>query len=94
MIPLLFRTADAVINIFFWIIIARALMSWLQPRTYSKLYDDIYGILYTAAEPLLAPVRRLIPPGRIGIDISPLITIILLDIFRRVVLVNLYRWLL
>lgn len=94
MIPLLFQTADAVINIFFWIIIARALMSWFQPRTHSKLYDDIYGILYTAAEPLLAPLRRLIPAGRIDLDISPLLALVLLDIFRRVVLVNLYRWLL
>lgn len=57
------------------IIIAGALLSWVNPDPYNPVVQAIYGI----SEPLLAPFRRLVPVLA-GIDISPVIAILLFQI--------------
>jgi YggT family protein len=69
--------------IYMWIIIIRALISWVSPDP----YNPIVRILYRLTEPVLWRVRRLLPIGGIGIDFSPLI-VILVIIFLRLFLVN------
>lgn len=47
-----------------------------------------YGILYDLTEPVLRPIRRLIPPLRVGvaaIDLSPIIVFVFIYILRRIV---------
>ncbi|HUH67132.1 MAG TPA: YggT family protein, partial [Syntrophales bacterium] len=46
-----------ILDIYMWIIIARAIISWVNPDPYNKIVQ----FLYRATEPVLAPVRRLIP---------------------------------
>ncbi len=63
------------------LIIARALISWvpnLDPR------NPLVEFLFTVTEPILAPIRSLMPG--MGIDFSPLIAIFLLQIIGRVLL--------
>jgi YggT family protein len=55
-----------------WIIIIRALISWVSPNP----YNPIVRFLYRATEPVLRPVRRIIPLGGMGIDFSPVIVIL------------------
>jgi len=62
-----------ILDIYMWIIIARAIISWVNPDPYNKIVQ----FLYRATEPVLAPVRRLIPL-RIGIDISPVIVLLVI----------------
>jgi YggT family protein len=62
-----------VLDIYMWIIIARAIISWVNPDPYNKIVQ----FLYRATEPVLAPVRRLIPL-RIAIDISPVIVLLVI----------------
>ena len=69
--------------IYMWIIIIRALISWVNPDP----YNPIVRILYRLTEPVLWRVRRLLPIGGIGIDFSPLI-VILVIIFLRLFLVT------
>jgi len=63
---------NIVLTIYLWIIIIRALISWVSPDP----YNPIVRLLYRATEPVLWRVRRLLPIGGIGIDFSPLIVIL------------------
>lgn len=63
------------INLYIFTILIQALMSWLNPRQYNPLAV----LLWRMNEPLLRPVRRLIPPLGGTFDLSPLIVIILLE---------------
>jgi len=75
-----------IIELFIWLLIIQAIMSWLVAfgivNTQSKLVNLVGNFLYKATEPLLKPIRRLLPELG-GIDVSPLILIILLIFFRN-----------
>ena len=55
-----------------WLIVIRALLSWVNPDPYNKIVQFIERV----TEPVLAPFRQLIPTHKIGIDLSPLIAIL------------------
>lgn len=61
-----------VLTLYLWIVIARALISWVNPDPYSP----IVRFLYSATEPLLFRIRRALPIALGGIDFSPLIVIV------------------
>ncbi len=65
------RILDIVITIFTWLIIARALISWVNPDP----YNFIVRFLQKVTEPILYPIRKRLPFGW-GIDISPIIAIL------------------
>jgi YggT family protein len=60
------------LTIYMWIVIIRALISWVSPNP----YNPIVQFLYRATEPVLWRVRRLLPIGGLGIDFSPIIVIL------------------
>ena len=72
-----------VLELYMWIIIIRALLSWVNPDP----YNPIVQILYSITEPVLYRVRQLIPMSGVGIDFSPII-VILAIIFLQSFLVN------
>ena len=76
--PLL-RLISFTVRIYTFIIIARAIISWVQPNP----YNPIVQALHKLTEPVLAPVRKVLlrNMGNIGIDFSPFIVIIGLNIF-------------
>jgi YggT family protein len=60
------------LDIYKWVIIAAALITWVSPDP----RNPVVTILRQVTEPVLAPARRLLPPGRTGgLDFSPLIVI-------------------
>jgi len=63
---------DYIFTILNWLIIIRALISWVSPDP----YNPIVQFLYRTTEPLLVPFRRLIPTYAIGLDISPIFALI------------------
>ena len=67
-----------IVTISTWLIIIRALLSWVNPDP----YNVIVQILHRLTEPLLAPFRKIIPTHNIGIDISPIIAILCLWFVR------------
>ncbi len=76
------------LSIYSWIIIASALISWVNPDP----SNPIVRFLRQVTEPVLAPVRRLLPPWRTGgLDLSPLIVLIAIQFVERVVLPSLAR---
>ena len=60
-----------VLWLYMWIVIARAILSWVNPDP----YNPIVRFLFNATEPLLYRVRRAVPIFAGGIDFSPLIVI-------------------
>lgn len=68
------RIIELVLNVYFWIIIARALISWVSPDP----YNPIVRFLYRVTEPVLRPVRNLLPTYSIGLDLSPMIVLLLI----------------
>ncbi|MDP6231750.1 MAG: YggT family protein [Nitrospinaceae bacterium] len=72
-----------VLEFYMWIIIIRALLSWVNPDP----YNQIVQFLNRFTEPVLSRVRQLIPMSGVGIDFSPII-VILAIIFLQSFLVN------
>jgi YggT family protein len=66
------------LTVYIWIIVIRALISWVSPDPYNPLVR----FLYRVTEPVLRPVRRILPIGGMGIDFSPLIVIIVIYVLR------------
>ena len=61
-----------ILNIYFFIIIIRALLSWVNPDPYNRIVQ----VLHSITEPVLYRVRQLIPMSGMGIDFSPIIVIL------------------
>ncbi|MFC1576252.1 YggT family protein [Candidatus Omnitrophota bacterium] len=66
------------ITILTWLIIIRALISWVNPDPYNMIVQ----FLYRTTDPILAPFRKIIPMHNIGIDLSPIIAILCLWFVR------------
>ena len=72
------------VEIYFWIIIARAILSWVNPDP----YNPIVRFLYQATEPVLGRIRRFLPYLG-GIDLSPLIVLLGLLFLKRFLIATL-----
>ncbi len=57
------------LTLYMWIIIIRAVLSWVNPDP----YNPIVQVLYSITEPVLSRVRQLLPMSGVGIDFSPII---------------------
>ena len=75
---------DAVFTIFYWLILVRALASWLNPDP----FNPVVQFLERTTEPVLAPIRRLLPP--MGIDLSPVIAILAIIFLKAFLVRTLY----
>ncbi len=71
------------LSLYMFIIIARALISWVSPDP----YNPIVQFLYTVTEPVLRPVRRRLPMT--GIDLSPVIVILAIVFLQQFVVLSL-----
>jgi len=75
---------SSLFNVFYILLLARIVLSWFPMRPGGVL-TDVLEVLYAITEPLLAPIRRLIPPIAMGggyLDLSPMILIMLLSFIR------------
>jgi len=63
---------DYALTIYLWIVIARAVLSWVSPDPYNPIVRFIHNV----TEPVLYRIRRLIPLNLGGIDISPIIVLL------------------
>jgi YggT family protein len=76
---------DKVIDIYTWIVIASAIMSWLVAfgvvNTRNQFIHTVVDVLYRVTEPALRPIRRIMP-NLGGVDISPVILLLLLFFLR------------
>ena len=70
------KVISVLLTIFYWLILIRALISWVNPDP----FNPIVQFLYRTTDPILNPIRRLLPP--MAIDISPIIAFLAIIFFR------------
>ena len=78
---------DLLLNVYMWIIVARAIISWVNPSP----YNPIVQFLYLATEPVLRYARRIIPPIGGTLDLSPIIVLVAIVFLRQFLLQSLLQ---
>ncbi|MCI0526508.1 MAG: YggT family protein, partial [Nitrospira sp.] len=68
LIDALAQVIGLLLTLYMWVIIARALISWVNPDP----YNPVVQFLFKVTEPVLYPIRRMIGSYSIGIDLSPI----------------------
>ncbi len=82
------RIIDLAFNIYIFIVVARALVSWVNPDP----YNSIVRFLHSATDPVLYRLRRLIPFLQAGaFDLSPVALLILLSVLQQLIVSFLYQ---
>jgi YggT family protein len=81
----LYRLINYLFGLLDLAILIRVLLSWLRPDPWNPLVRLVYQI----TDPILAPLRRIIPPIA-GLDITPMVALILIDFARRIVFTLLF----
>lgn len=79
---------ETVVNLSLWVIIANAVLSWLVAfdviNLRNKFVATIYDLCERLTEPLLAPIRRVVP-NLGGVDLSPVVLILGLQLLQNAV---------
>lgn len=79
LISSLAQIIDVLLSILWWLILARAIISWVNPDP----NNFIVQFLYKVTEPILYPIRKMLPINlSIGIDLSPIIAFLILMFLR------------
>jgi YggT family protein len=80
---------NSVINIYIWVVLGSVILSWLVAfnvvNTHNRFVFVVGDVLHKLTEPVLAPIRRLLPKLG-GIDLSPLVLILLLMFLQNLVI--------
>ena len=76
---------DIALTAYMWIIIIRAIVSWVNPDP----RNPIVQFLYRATDPVLRPIQRILPTQRWGIDFSPLVVILAIIFIQKFLVASL-----
>lgn len=81
----LFQTIDLALNLYTWVLIASAIFSWLYAfnviNSSNSFVNSLGTFFYNVTEPVLRPIRRILPDLG-GIDISPIVVLLLIFFIR------------
>jgi YggT family protein len=79
---------NTLVTLYIWVIIAMVIMSWLTTfnvvNSRNAFVNQMERALYTLTNPVMRPIRRIIPSIG-GLDISPILVVLLLEFIRRLV---------
>ncbi len=76
---------NIVLTIFYWLILIRALISWVNPDP----FNPVVQFLHRVTEPVLEPIRRLLP--QLSIDISPIIAFLGIIFLQKFLVASLFE---
>ncbi|QSV45683.1 YggT family protein [Geobacter benzoatilyticus] len=79
------KVADILLTIYLYILIARAIISWVNPDP----YNPIVNFLYRSTEPVLSRVRRFLPDMG-GLDLSPIIVLVAIYFLQSFLVRSIY----
>jgi YggT family protein len=80
------QVLDMLLSLYMWIIIARAVLSWVNPDP----YNPIVRFIHQATEPVLYQVRRYLPFFG-GIDFSPIVVLFLIVFLKTAIVSTLFQ---
>jgi YggT family protein len=75
------------IQVYLFVVLIRILMSWVPP-TPGTTYQSVYDAFDRVTEPVLAPIRAVIPPVRLGVtqlDLSPIVVFVVGTLLIRAI---------
>jgi YggT family protein len=76
-----------ILHIYQFLIFIRVLLSWINVDPYNRRLDHpLIQILNRITDPVLEPLRRIIPPIGGAIDVSPVVALIILEIVRQILI--------
>ena len=75
-----------ILNFYFFAIIIQIILSWVAPQTHSP----ILALLFQLTEPVMAPARKILPPMG-GIDFSPILTFMMIQVLKMVLVGSLVQ---
>jgi YggT family protein len=81
------KVLDFVLIFFMWIVVARAVLSWVNPDPFNPIVRFINNV----TEPILYPIRTKLPLGFSGIDLSPIVVFVGIIFLRTFVVSSLMR---
>lgn len=80
LISAVFQVLHAILSIYFWIVIARALISWVNPDP----YNPIVRFLHNATDPVLDRMRRILPLQFGAMDFTPIALLIIIGVLQNI----------
>ncbi len=80
------QVINTALTIYLWVIVARAVLSWVNPDPHNM----IVHIIYRATEPVLYWVRRKVPFNLGGLDVSPIIVLLAIYFLKAFVVKSLF----
>ena len=82
-----------ILDLYVWLLIASAILSWLIAfnvvNTRNQFVAAVAEFLYRITEPVLAPIRRMLPSLG-GLDVSPIVVILIIMFIQRVISYYIY----
>ncbi|MDB5673144.1 MAG: YggT family protein [Sphingomonas bacterium] len=94
MLFVLFRIVEVLLNILWWIIVIQAVMSWLIAfniiNTWNDTVRSVWNALQKMTDPLYRPIRRIMPDFG-GLDLSPLVVLLIIYILMTIILPYIYN---
>lgn len=78
----LIQLVDALFSAYSFLILARVVMSWVD----ASPYNPIVQLIHNLTEPVLRPLRVLIPTGSMAIDISPILAFFILSFLKKIII--------
>ncbi len=75
---------NIILTIAYWLILVHALISWVNPDPFNPLVQ----FLYRTTDPILEPIRRLLPP--LAIDVSPIAAFLIIMFLRHFLVLSLF----
>ncbi len=80
LISAVFQVLQAVLSIYFWIVIGRAVISWVNPDP----YNPIVRFLHNATDPVFDRIRRVLPLQFGGMDFTPIALLIVIGVLQNI----------
>ncbi len=81
------KVIDYLLTFYMYIIIGRAIISWVSPNP----NNPIVNFLYVATEPVLSYVRKIIPPIGGSVDISPILVLVAIVFIKQILIQSLHQ---
>ncbi len=82
---LLITIVNALFWIFYILLFASIILSWIRPSPYHPVWGPIIRIVSAVVDPILNPIRRLMPPMG-GLDFSPMVVLLLARVLQRAII--------
>lgn len=84
----LFKFLYMILNIYMWVVIASAVITWVNPDPMNPIVRALRGM----TEPVYSRIRRFIPTSFGGLDLAPMILILVILFVQQVIIPTLMGW--